>query len=383
MTAAADRAGDETLALVSRLAFYPVHWQALEQLVDRYRVRAVVLAAPGPELPPVHRQLGTATPSDDARIEVRRLPAATRTAELRWLRRELRRAQPDAVWIQDEPVERLTLETLAVRPDGGARVAVAVCENIFPAPRLPRRVVERRLWRRVDALLAVASPSLDGIRRAGMPAGVEGHVLVAGSLAPPDVVEPLPLPFERAAGDFVVGFAGNIAEEKGWSVLLDALERLPDGFRVVVAGDGPQRAELEARLRSPELAGRAFTVGLLPKERLWGFYAQLDALAVPSLTRPRWKEQFGGVLADAMAMGVPIVGSDSGAIPEVMGPAGIVVPEGDADALASALLRLRDDASLRAELAAAGPPRFRQHFAVPAYADRIAAALSLRPRGTG
>jgi glycosyltransferase involved in cell wall biosynthesis len=151
-------------------------------------------------------------------------------------------------------------------------------------------------------------------------------------------------------------------------------------FKLLLAGDGDQRPLLDQRLRDPRFADRAFYVGLLRKDDLWGFYARLDALAVPSLTRPTWMEQFGGVIADAMAMGVPVVGSSSGAIPEVVGDAGVIVPEGDVEALAGALLRLRDDTRLRERLAAAGPPRFEREFAIPAYAARIARALQLRPR---
>ena len=77
---------------------------------------------------------------------------------------------------------------------------------------------------------------------------------------------------------------------------------------------------------------------------------RLDCLALPSLTRPNWKEQFGRVLVEAMACQVPVVGSDSGEIPNLVGDAGLIVPEGDAAALAAALRRLRDDAVLRASL---------------------------------
>jgi glycosyltransferase involved in cell wall biosynthesis len=72
-----------------------------------------------------------------------------------------------------------------------------------------------------------------------------------------------------------------------------------------------------------------------------------DVLALPSLTRSTWKEQYGRVIGEAMACGLPVVGSDSGAIPEVIGNAGLVVKEGDAGALASAIERLiqnRDEA---------------------------------------
>ena len=125
---------------------------------------------------------------------------------------------------------------------------------------------------------------------------------------------------------------------------------------------------------------RIHYLGLLPKDELWSFYAALDCLAVPSLTTPRWKEQSASTLVDGLAMGLPIVASDSGGIPDIMGPAGLLVPEGDVDALRNALARLRDDAALREQLGAAGRERFRAEFAIPAYARKIGNALKLHER---
>ncbi len=364
------------LVLYSRLAFYPVHWQALEEIAARYDVEPVVLAAPAPELPTVHEAHGTIDPAGTT-IDVRRMPAGSRRGRLAWLARQLREIGPDAVWVQEEPIDPFLLEILALcRLRRRPRIVVSVCENIFPPPasRLVR-AARRLLWPRIDRLIAVASPSVDGIRAAGMPGSVPASTLVAGGLGPPEDVRPLDLPFGE--GSFVVGFAGRIVEEKGWRVLVDALRTLPDELVLAVAGDGPDLEALEEAL-----PGRVHVAGLLPKSELWGFYAALDCLAVPSLTTPRWKEQLGGTLLDGLATGVPAVASASGGLPDALGDAGILVPEGDAAALADALRRLRDDAALRDRLAAAGRERFRREFAIPAYADKIAAALELQPAGS-
>jgi glycosyltransferase involved in cell wall biosynthesis len=367
-------ADEATLVLYSKLAFYPIHWLALEQIVARYRTRAVVLAAPAPELPTVHAAHGTAAPGE-GRIEVRRMPVGSRRERVVWLARQLRDVGPDAVWVQEEPIDPFLLEILALyRLRSCPRIVASVCENIFPRPASrTARVVRAALWPRLDGLIAVASPSVEGIRAAGMPVSVPASTLVAGGLEPPLRVDPRPLPFGR--DDFVVGFAGRIVEEKGWRVLLRALETLPPEFKLAVAGDGP-----DLGLLIEALPGRVHPAGLLAKDDLWGFYAALHCLAVPSLTTPRWKEQLGGTLLDGMAMGVPVVASASGGLPDAMGDAGLLVPEGDAAALAGALRRLRDDAALRARLAERGGERFRREFAIPAYADKIAGALALRPR---
>ncbi len=91
-------------------------------------------------------------------------------------------------------------------------------------------------------------------------------------------------------------------------------------------------------------------------------YHQIDVLAVPSLTRPNWKEQFGRVLIEAMASGVPVIGSDSGAIPDVIDDAGLITPEGDIAALAEAICKLQQDQSLHKSLAERGRARIIEHF---------------------
>jgi glycosyltransferase involved in cell wall biosynthesis len=370
---------EDTLVLYSRHAFYPVHWLAVEEIARRYAVRVLVLAGLPAELPSVHVAHGEAEPSPapGVPVEVRHMPQGSRRQRLSWLAGEVRAARPDAIWVQEEPIDPFLLELLALhRVRSRPRIVTAVCENIFPRPKtLAERTARRLLWPRLDHLLAVAGPSLEGIRAAGMPDSVPASTLVAGGLEPDGPVTPRALPFDRD-GAFVVGFAGRIIEEKGWRVLVEAIAELP-GAQLVLAGDGPQVEELRAAAASAE---RVHYVGLLPKGDLWGFYRSLDCLAVPSLTTARWKEQSASTLVDGLCMGLPVVASASGGIPDIMGLGGLLVPEGDPRELAGALGRVRDDAALRTKLGAAGSERFRREFAIPAYAAKIATALSLHVR---
>ncbi len=75
-----------------------------------------------------------------------------------------------------------------------------------------------------------------------------------------------------------------------------------------------------------------------------------DCLAVPSRTTAQWKEQFGRVIIEAQACGTPVIGSDSGAIPDVIGAGGIIVPERNPTALAEAIMRLAGDPPLAGAL---------------------------------
>jgi glycosyltransferase involved in cell wall biosynthesis len=87
-----------------------------------------------------------------------------------------------------------------------------------------------------------------------------------------------------------------------------------------------------------------------------------DVLVLPARTTPHWKEQFGHVLIEAMACETPIIGSDSGEIPNVIGDAGLTFPEGDAEALVGAIRRLMRDEDLRRDLARRGRERVLQHY---------------------
>lgn len=374
------RATDERLVLYSKMAFYPVHWLAFCELCARYRVTGTVIANAPDEIPSVHRQLGWVDSAAVRGVDLRLVPPGGRAAQGRWLRKQLGTIQPDAIWVQEEPTDYFLFEILrAFYFRRGPRIVAAVCENIFRKSSPPVQFVKEVLWGRLDGLLAVAEASIAGVRAAGMPHKVPARTLVAGALPPPAALEPMPLPYEGTLGDFVAGFAGRICAEKGWQVLLDALETLPPRFKCLMAGDGPEIPELETRIGSGKLQGRVFFRGLLPKAELWRLYRCLDCLVVPSLTFPRWKEQFGGVLADGMALGLPLIGSDSGAIPEVIGPAGLISPEGNAAELARALERLEKDPELRRRLGDAGTKRF-EEFTVPAYARKIASMLGLLER---
>jgi glycosyltransferase involved in cell wall biosynthesis len=209
-------------------------------------------------------------------------------------------------------------------------------------------------WGYRSALGAIAgAPSVETVLREGGFAGLLEMIPLGGVNL--DVFKPSETRVRNDAA--VVGYAGRIVPDKGLDMLVQAAALIPD-LRLKIAGDGPWRPQLQALAAS--LGVGIELLGPLPQDRVPDFLRSLDVLALPSRTTPRWKEQWGRVLTEAMACGVPVVASDSGEIPFVIDDAGLIFPEGSVEDLASALRSILGDDSLRKSLIARGFSRARE-----------------------
>ena len=150
-----------------------------------------------------------------------------------------------------------------------------------------------------------------------------------------------------------VGFVGRLIPLKGVDVLLRAVA-LDDRLDLDVYGGGPDDADLRTLAAGLGLTGRVAFHGHVDEAALVEVFPTFDVLAVPSVTTDGWVEQFGRVVVEGQASGVPVVASDSGALPDVVGETGLLVPPSDPTALASALVRLLDEPGLWARLREAG-----------------------------
>lgn len=172
---------------------------------------------------------------------------------------------------------------------------------------------------------------------------------------------------------FTIGFvcgAGRLTPAKGLHVLIEALAGLDGAWRLDVVGTGESQEDCAQLARRLGIGNRVTFLGQRPSTEVPNVMRGFDLLVGPSLTMPRWKEQFGRMLVEAMACGVPVIGSSSGEIPNVIDDAGIVVPEHDSMALRAAIKRLRDDADERARLAVKGRTRVLELYTQEAIARR-------------
>jgi glycosyltransferase involved in cell wall biosynthesis len=265
-----------------------------------------------------------------------------------------RATQPDVIDLYEEPFSLVALQTLLARHMLAPKAALVFYSavNVLRDWRWPYRAIERLVLRGADG---AHGPNQDVPR-----------ILRAKHFASdrPLQVIPLGVEVERfASADALdlpgtprprIGFVGRLEPVKGLDVLLDAFARLSTRASLVVAGDGSERWRLHG--------DRIYMLESIGYNDLPGLLKSLDVLVLPSVSiLPLHREQFGRVLVEAMAAGVPVIGSSSGAIPEVIGDAGLVVPERDPVALAGAIDAVLNDAAIRQVLIERGRRRAGSH----------------------
>lgn len=268
----------------------------------------------------------------------------------------LHQFNPDHIHIEEDPHSLVGVETLSLArlacPD--ATISFFIWDNLARIPRLPLNVVKQAFTRYSlgrAALVVCGNAEAESLLRKVKGYKGRSAVLPQVGLDPEDYAAP-PRADIRAAlsvvpGEAWVGFIGRFVPEKGLIVLLEALSRLQHlRWRLLLVGDGPLRDDVETRWQSM-LGSRLFFVSAVPQRAVPDYLKCLDIFVLPSYGTDSWKEQFGVTLAQAMMAGVACIGSSSGAIPEVMGGAGVVVQEQDVEGLCQALERVISSAITR------------------------------------
>ncbi len=214
--------------------------------------------------------------------------------------------------------------------------------------------VLRWTLRHADVLTAITEDCRDHALRAGAP---EERIRVVQNGADLRRFSPSATPAARPWGEQMIFACRQLFPRKGIRFLLDAAARLKPrdpGLKVLIAGDGFERPELEKRARDLGLASDVVFLGWVPNADLPPLYRAAAVSVIPSL-----EEGFGIPAAEAMGCGIPVVASDAGGLPEVVedGSCGFVVPKGDAVRLADAIGRLLADPGLRARMGRAARER--------------------------
>jgi glycosyltransferase involved in cell wall biosynthesis len=284
------------------------------------------------------------------------------------LKRQVDAFRPHIVHIDEEPYNLATAHALALARRVGAQTLFFSWQNLLRRYPPPFSWLESWVLRRVDYGIAGNQEAVQVWRQKGY----TGPLTVIPQFGvDPDIFSPAVC--QEQPEHLTIGYAGRLVPEKGLDVLIKAVTMLPGKWALRILGDGPQLEELQTLAGLYNISGSISFEKPIPSTAMPGFYRQLDVLVLPSLTRPNWKEQFGRVLIEAMACGVPVIGSESGAIPEVVGDAGLLFPEGDAGALQAHLAAVIQYPRLRQQLAEAGRARVLASFTQAQIAARTVA----------
>jgi glycosyltransferase involved in cell wall biosynthesis len=279
----------------------------------------------------------------------------------------LRDLRPEVFHVDEEAFNLASFHAMWLGRRLGARMAFYTYVNIHRRLPPPFSLFERACFAWSGRAFAANREAEAILRAKGYTRPID--VLPQFGVDPDDFRPSAPV--ERP---FTVGYLGRLREAKGVHVLLAALASLRGDWRAIIAGQGDYQPTLTALCASLGLGERVRFEPPVASDQVPALLGRFDVLAVPSLTTPTWKEQFGRVIVEAMACGVPVVGSSSGEIPHVIGAAGIVTPENDAPALALALQRLLDDPAERQRLSAASRQRVLAEYTQSALAARYVAA---------
>jgi glycosyltransferase involved in cell wall biosynthesis len=301
-----------------------------------------------------------------------RMRAACYAPSLLW---DIKTCRPDILHIFEEYSGLLAFQSVFFNKLLGQRSKIMVYSaenlrhNLRPMFRLSGKYVANR-----SDLAFVCS---DGVKQ----------ILEEEGYPKPIVILPLgvdPQQFSKFPADrlkthlnldkkFVIGYIGRLLQIKGVDVLVDLMCGLPEYVHLLLIGSGPEEQNLLTTIVQCGLEHRIRFMGNVPYDQLPQYLNCLDLGIVPSRTTKRWQEQFGRVLIELMSCEVPVVGSDSGSIPEVIGEAGFIFHEQKPQELIDRVRTLMEQPEKRKEFGKLGRERVLAHYSLDIMCERFLA----------
>lgn len=274
-----------------------------------------------------------------------------------------------------------TAQAVAARERYGIPLSLMVWDNI------PFNMERNRQRRRLKEHAANAADNfIVHTQRSRRMLDIEGVPAEKVVQIPPGVDTDLFCPGERNRksfglkdDEFVILFVGWLLPRKGIDFLLLALRELAKDpalsghtFRLALVGSGPGKDRVQELIQRANIEAHCTFLGPLSYGEMPQVFRAADAFVLPSIATPEWQEQFGMSLIEAMACGIPVISTYSGAIPEMTADAAMLCQPNDFVSLYDALKDLALNPSKREDLAAAGRQRALDHFKL----SDFAAALS-------
>ena len=270
--------------------------------------------------------------------------------------------RPDIIHIEEEHYSLVTHQAIRLAKKYNAKCMFVSLQNIYKVYPFPFSWIERYNLENADYAVAASEEIRDILARKGfgkdrlsvVTYGVD-H-LIYRRIEMPELKSKLRL------DNYTIGYIGRLVNEKGVMDLLGAVSKLKRKANLLFVGDGKLRNKIMIGGRRLVIYEQIRIVDTIPSSQIPEYLNCMDCLVLPSRTTKKWKEQFGRVLIEAMACEVPVIGSDSGEIPNVIGDCGLIFREGGVGDLFSKLELLINDCDLRVELANKSRQRVLNNF---------------------
>jgi len=274
----------------------------------------------------------------------------------------VKQIQPDIFHIEEEHYSLVTFQSIRLAKKYDIKCLFVSLQNIYKKYPFPFSWIERYNMENADYAVAASEEIRNVLVMKGfgkerisvIPYGVD-HLKYSR-------MEMLELKSKLRLDNYTIGYIGRLVKEKGFMDLLRAVSKLKRKVNLLIVGDGESRNKITVEGRRLGISEQIRIVDTIPSSQIPSYLNCMDCLVLPSRTTKKWKEQFGRVLIEAMACEVPVIGSNSGEIPNVIGDSGLIFKEGDVDDLASKLEVLINNKDVRVELAEKGRQRVLNNF---------------------
>lgn len=287
------------------------------------------------------------------------------------LAQHLREIDPDIIHIEEEPNSAVCFQILWLknRLKLKAKTVLFSWQNMLQTWRLPNpRAVLYPFFEKYSLQNAhhIITGSEEG-RKIFLRKGFSGDV----SVIPQFGIDPDRFKKGDASelkqqlgltNNFVIGYLGRLLKMKGLYTLLNAASGLKEDWRLLIVGEGSEKANLKNAAQRLGIGGRTTFIGSIDRQEIPAYLNCMDVLVLPSERTPNWKEQFGRVLIEAMACEVPVIGSSCGEIPNVIGNAGFIFEEKNLDDLKTKLETIFHNGSSVTGLGSMGRQRVLDRF---------------------
>ncbi len=257
------------------------------------------------------------------------------------LARTLRTFRPDVIDIWEEPWGLVSVHTCWLRSRllPAAKVVSETEANIDRQHPFPFNKFRQYTLKQADFAVSRNREGVEVLRANGY----GGDAQVVGNGVDAELFRPMDRPAcKHALGleGFVAGYVGRLIEAKGLMDIIEAAALGPAELTLLFVGSGDFQEALERRALELGIAGRVRFMSPRAMHELPEVMNALDVLLLVSRTTRTWKEQFGRVIIEAHGCETPVIGSESGGIPEVVGDGGMIVPEESPTQIAEALIYL-------------------------------------------